>query len=386
MTPREAAYQAVVSSVREEQFVHSFLDKWNAFDRPDSRDFGFALELATGTVKRLLTLDHYARQLAALKLKRKEKILLYTALYQAIYMDKVPMHALVNESVALAKKYSHERFAKFLNAVLRKIPEAELTLPQDDLSIAFSYPTYFIQELKKQFSETDMMEILNVGNRPPIVMGRSRLTGRIDKIDDTSKAINSKDIYIQNETPVSLVYDCAKRLTEKPDSILDLCAAPGGKSLLLHDLYPDASLTLNDVSEEKIRRIQDNLTHYGVQAKVTQSRGEDYPSNEQYDLVLIDAPCSNSGVLNKRPEARWRLTPENMASLRSLQSKLIQHGKSLVKPGGQLWYMTCSILRQEHDHPELNQRSAFRRLILPSGEGNDGGFAAVWKNVSSSHS
>jgi len=208
MNAREAAYQSLLSSLREEQFIQSFLEQWSEQERPETRDLNFARELAYGTMRRWRTLEFYAKQLAPLKLKRKEKALLFLALYQAKMMDKIPMHALVNESVACAKKFCHHSFAKFLNATLRKIPELSNELP-DNLSIRYSYPDFFVQELLKQEDESRVIEILEAGNLPGKTMARMRSSNEMVILD---RYVESPDLYIQNVTPVSLIGECARQL------------------------------------------------------------------------------------------------------------------------------------------------------------------------------
>jgi len=387
MNAREAAYHALLSSLREEQFIQSFLEQWKCENNPDPRDYNFTQELAYGTMRRWRTLEYYAKQLAPLKLKRKEKALLLLALYQAKMMDKVPMHAIVNESVECAKKNCHHGFVKFLNAVLRKIPQLSDELP-DDLGIRYSYPEFFVQELLKQADRSEVIKILDTENFPSKTMARIRAPDHhFETFVDTpfpmtilDRYIDSPDLYIQNVTPVTLIGECARHLPKPPRNILDLCASPGGKSLALHDLFPQAKLFMNDVSEAKIQRIQENLDKYQVEATLSISRGEEYPSDQKFDLIVLDVPCSNSGVLNKRPEARWRITPESLKELKSLQRRLLKHALTLLEPGGQLWFMTCSILNTEHDLPELENNRIFQKLIIPNKDGWDGGYTCIIKS------
>jgi len=373
MNAREAAYLALLASLREEEFIHTFLERWRRDSLPSERDFRLAQEISSGTMRRKRTLEYWADRLGPLKLKRKEKVLLLMAIYQTKMMDRVPAHAIAYESVECAKKYCHERFAKFLNATLRKLPRLPDDLP-DDLGIRYSYPDFFIQTLKVQFSAEEVVSVLQAGNEPPRLMARKRNPPL--EMMMLEKPMVSSDLYIQNATPVSLIGECCRYLSAPPKSILDLCAAPGGKSLLLHDLYPEAKLWMNDVSKAKIMKIKENLKRYEIEATVTQSPGEAYATDQKFDLIILDVPCSNSGVLNKRPEARWRITAESLNELTRLQSNLIDHALTLLAPSGQLWYLTCSILHQEHRHHQL-RNAHFTKLIMPNDQGLDGGFAAA---------
>ncbi|MEI8365729.1 MAG: hypothetical protein WCF65_04840 [Parachlamydiaceae bacterium] len=207
----------------------------------------------------------------------------------------------------------------------------------------------------------------------------------IQKASEMSAIAAMPEIYIQNATSVALIADLAER-TAKPKRILDLCASPGGKLLATHDTFPEAELFANDLSEEKILRLSQNLTKYGVKAHLSCGPGENYTSDVRFDVIILDVPCSNSGVLNKRAEARWRLAPEMIEALHVKQRALIAHAQTLLAPGGVIWYITCSILKSENEamiaeiasqtSPKLQVQ--FSRTILPNTDGWDGGFAALF--------
>ncbi len=390
MNAREAAYKALLGSMREKQFISSFLETWQQSDAPSSKDLRFAKEIANGAMRKQKTLDHYAKQLSdTLKLKRKERALLYIALYQALEMDKVPLHAIVNESVELAKKECHVRFASFLNAVLKKIPHTEFRLPQgsdaESLSIRYSYTKFYVQQLLVEYGLQTTIATLEAGNTPGKTMGRLRRGSdsplKVFPIENPQDYSESPDIYIQNITPVLLMGKMANFLTKPPKTILDLAASPGGKALLAHDLYPQAKLTVNDVSEGKMNKIRENFEKYGINADYSISRGETFSTDDRYDLIIVDAPCTNSGVLNKRPEARWRLNSCAVEELRSLQKKLLRHALDLLTPHGRVFYMTCSILPCENQNLVKEERlwgnCLCHKVILPNKDGWDGGFACV---------
>ncbi len=388
MNAREAAYKSLLGSMREKQFISTFLETWQQSDNPSSKDFRFAKEIAYGATRKQKTLDHYAKQLVdTLKLKRKERALLYIALYQALEMDKVPLHAIVNESVELAKKECHVRFAGFLNAALKKIPHTEFRLPQgndaESLSIRCSYTEFYVRQLLKEYNLQTTIAILEAGNTPGKTMGRIRQgpdsPSKVSPIENPKDYFESPDIYIQNITPVLLMEEMAKSLTKPPEKILDLAASPGGKALLAHDLYPRAKLAVNDVSEAKIQKIRDNFQKYGIDAAFSIGPGEMFSTEDRFDLIIVDAPCTNSGVLNKRPEARWRLNSCAVDELRSLQKKLIRHALELLTPHGRVFYMTCSILPCENQslikEEGLWGNCLSHKVILPNKDGRDGGFA-----------
>lgn len=411
-TAREAAYLALLYSYRGIGFISSHLEAWKAQRNPKENDFNLALEIAYGSCRMALALDYIAKQLAegCLNLKRKERLLLHTALYQRYFMTRIPAYALTNETVAIASKHCHSRFANFLNVLLRKAAASEIHLPNDDasasLSIRYSLPLYFVEELLAEYGLESAKKIMNASNQTPPLMARARkpaaeppLGTRIFAhstlpmllIEDRTvlpSIAQAEEFYIQNATPAALV----SLLAEKsffPKTILDLCAAPGGKLLLAHDLYPNAQLFANDLTEDKIKKLRENLSKYHIEAAIQCGPGELYPAAQHFDLIILDLPCSNSGVLNKRPEARWRLNKEAIEKLEQTQSRLVEHAITLLNPGGQLWYMTCSILKSENEKliASIAQKHRLEitlmKTILPDDQGFDGGFAAALRTQNS---
>ncbi len=391
VNPREAAYQALLLAHRNEAFIQESLASWANSCHPRQNDIYLAQEISYGTMRMQLALDYQAAQLAApnsLRLKAKEKTLLRMSLYQYYYMDRIPPYAIVNESVSLAKAHCHETFTRFLNMLLRKMEKLPLQLPQgntaSELSTRFSYPLYVVEQFCEQFGVEQAAALLEAGNLPAQAMARQRKPGNgeftfIKPNSEELKSIAaSSEYYVQNSTPAILISKAYAQLQGQPKKVLDLCAAPGGKSAALYDLNPNISLTVNDVSETKLARIRDNFTRLGIPAQYSLARGEQFASQERYDLIIIDAPCSNSGVLNKRPEARWRLSPHYLQELQALQLALINNAKALLAPNGKLWYITCSILEQENRHIAGSVGNiAYEQTIYPSADGSDGGYLAI---------
>lgn len=411
--PREASFLAISAALAQESFIADSLELWREMACPTIVDFHLAQRIAYGTVQMILSLDAQAQLLAKNKkinLKTREKIILRMALYQRYYLEKIPLYAIVDESLKIAKKYCHVSFVSFLNAVLRKSNELILTLPEGrtskSLSIKYSYPEIFIKALIEDYGTEQTEEILKVQNLPSIIMARIRnreaslhikmsvmgdIPFQVCIIEDREKLsdiINSANYYVQNITPVSLMAFLSRSTARSPKRILDLCASPGGKLIAVHDLFPSAELYANDVSEKKVQRLQQNCLKYGINAHVTCMPGENYSTNLLFDLIMIDAPCSNTGVLNKRPEARWRLSEESLFALEQLQMKLIEHAINLLSEQGELWYMTCSIMKRENEKIAQQACSRFglsiieEKTFLPTSNGYDGGYGCkLGKNV-----
>lgn len=349
----------------------------------DPRDQSLAYEICCGTIRMWIQMQWLAEQLTTsgkLSLKNREKSLLFSALYQIYYLDRVPHYAIIDETVKLAKKHCHTSIGSFLNGILRKASQTPLALPEDNslpsLSIRFSQPQFFIEQLIQQHDLPKTLEILKASNARPQHFVRSR-SAPFDYTPITSDWDNA-DGYIQNPTPGFLMKFLSDS-TPPPSSILDLCASPGGKLLLAHDLYRAAKLWANDISDARIQLLNENIAKFELEVDVRVGTGESYPLDKQFDLIILDLPCSNSGVLNKRVEARSRLTKESLESLKQLQDRLLKHAASLLKPGGSIWYMTCSILQAENEAitavSYLQKKAEMTRL--PDLEGNDGGYCCL---------
>ncbi len=403
VSPREAAYLAYLAAERGECFIAEFLETRYHRLIPLKKDFKLAMEIACGTCRMASSLEEYANRLVGekLTLKRKEKTLLFTALYQYYFLEKIPLYAIADESVRIAKKYCHSRFVKFLNAILRKIPETQVSLPEEKtkeaLAIRYSYPIFFIEQLLGEYGIEKTGEILKAGNSSGPTLARIRtdeknipyslfpdknISMAIIPGDEVEQVGNSPDYYIQNITPASLMNFLAES-KKTPERILDMCSAPGGKLIAAHDLYPKAKLYANDVSEEKIGLVKNNIDKYGIEAILSVAKGEELLSDEKFDLIILDVPCSNTGVLYKRPEARWRLNAENIQNLKELQKKILAHSANFLKENGEIWYMTCSVLKEENEDLVAEMAgqlglSVGRSLkILPDAEGRDGGYACA---------
>lgn len=404
MNSREAAFLALLYSLKGERFISVSLDEWMLKSHPLPQDYHLAQQIAYGSAQMALALDYLILQVSKNKkvnLKLKEKALLRTALYQLYYLDRIPSYAIVNETMQVAKKYFKSHFLGYLNAVLRKLSNERPELPQGkdmlSLSIRYSYPLSFVEELSSNYGLDSSIAILEAGNKPARVTARVRHHLQtpdhwkiiVDKpvkmvvidADEVLTVARSKEYYIQNVTPAYLTSSLCMQLDKKPKRILDLCAAPGGKSLVMHDLFPDADLYANDISLIKTQKLKENFLKYDVQALISCAEGQFLAFDEKFDVIVIDVPCSNTGVLNKRPEARWRLCEDYYNQLGKIQFALLENAKNLLKFGGEIWYMTCSILPRENEDfvsqicQKLDLQVKWSKRLLPQGEW-DGGFAA----------
>ena len=353
----------------------------------DPRDQALAFEICSGTIRYWSQLQWIAETLTStgkLSLKNREKSLLFSALYQIYYLERVPHYAVIDETVKLAKTYCHASVGNFFNGILRKASETPLKLPDGDspfaLSIRYSQTLFFVKRLLKERGASEAIKILSSSNIRPKHFVRT--IGLPIQYTPMTMPIAEIQGYIQNPTPGHLATFLSQSTTP-PKTILDLCASPGGKLLLAHDLYPSAKLWANDVSDARIALLNENIAKFGLEVNVRIGTGESYPAEMLFDLIILDVPCSNSGVLNKRIEARGRLTEEALSNLQTMQQKLLQAAIQLLAPGGAIWFLTCSVLKEENEAatavPGLEK--VCELTYFPDEEGMDGGYCCLLKKI-----
>ena len=376
---REVIFQTLWKGFCAGLYVEDVLQNtlWN-----DPRDQALAYEVCCGTVRYWSQLQWIAEQLTStgkLSLKSREKSLLFPALYQLYYLERVPHYAVIDETVRLAKKHCHSSIGSFLNGILRKASQTPLALPSDNsaasLAIRYSQTLFFVEQLLREQGEGQTLQILEASNQRPRYFRRALKSFEYSPLEsDWSET----DGYIQNPTPGALVQFLAKK-TPPPNTILDLCASPGGKLLLAHDLYPQAKLYANDVSESRLKLLRENILKFNLDVDLHMGVGENYPLHQKFDLIILDVPCSNSGVLNKRVEARWRISKDSLSELHLLQQKLLSHARELLAPNGSIWFMTCSILTEENRIASALNKIA-ELTHLPTLDGLDGGYGSLLRS------
>lgn len=361
MGARLSAWRALLS----DDYIFDYL---NHHFIEEKREFNLSREIAAGTCRMERALDYMLERASHKKLKisRKARALFRLTAYQIAFMDRVPDFAAIDEGVKLAKKHLPGPMGSLLNALCRNL---DTTLP-DDPAISYSLPDMFVEAVRKQYP-TQAGQIFQACNVPPKVEARDRKTGEFTLVEDR---LIGPDHYIQNKTTWELLKAVVPPLKEGA-RVLDVCGAPGGKAIGVYDLYPHIQLTVNDISEKRLERVRENLDRCAVPAQVTCLPAEEITG--EYDLIIVDVPCSNSGVLAKRPEARWRINESQVAELTALQTKILDNAVRCLAPGGAICYMTCSILAEENQaiaHGSGLQVEA-EKVILP-GDGFDGGYGA----------
>lgn len=385
---REAAL-AVLMQVLEQKGRdrRSLQEALAPFSYFEERDAQFLQRLTKGTLERLLALDDVINQFAKTKVNKMKPVIrsiLRLAVYQLLYMDSVPASAAVNEAVKLAEKNGLSGLKPFVNGVLRNIVRNRDRLHGPDkkedlkryLSVRYSLPMWIIGRFIISYGP-DAAEVIAKGlvseggvtirvNRskasPEEVMKMLTAEGiSVERHPYLPYAFLLKDFYGLTDLPgfaegLYAVQDISSMIVgevsgAKPGmKCLDICAAPGGKTMHLADLGAD--VTACDRSLQKVSLIRENTGRCGflsVQAEVNDAREYREDWKEKFDLVVADVPCSGLGVMGRKYDIRYHITPAQITELVLLQKEILSNAVKYVKPGGYLLYSTCTINREENE-------------------------------------
>jgi 16S rRNA (cytosine967-C5)-methyltransferase len=387
------------------------------------KERALARELTRGTIQRKLTLDSVVSRLAKKKISRIHPILLNIirlALYQIIFLDRIPDYAAVDEAVKQARKKLGRHAAGFANALLRRFLDSgkEVVLPPGDeqfaghISIKHSHPQWLIERWIESFGEEMTEKICEANNfRSPMFIRVNRNKVSLEKLLEGLETEGIEAVVVDEELgairvdvhgPVTgtdafklgwfYIQDLTAMRTAKfaspvkGEKILDVCASPGGKCTHIAELTENSAIVFAmDRSLAKIGRVMQNVARLAAVSIVPvvgdAANVSSIFKQESFDRVIVDAPCSNTGVLRRRAEARWRLHPEDFAYYHEMQLRFLVECAPLVKKGGVMVYSTCSIDPEENQgvgEAFLEKRSDFRledqQAFLPSESGGDGGF------------
>jgi len=347
-------------------------------------DRAFVQDLVYTTIRRLRPLRRVLGELVRKWPKGELEALLYVGAAQVLYMPEVPDFAAVNETVSAARTCPNPNVAKVTNGVLRNLirrrAELEGMLAAEPLEVRESFPTELVRRWTAAYGAEATARMCELANRPAETF-LARPDGSYTVLERGCR-VTEVSGYDRGEF---IVQDPATRLAVEllgataGERVLDACAAPGGKTVQL--AWRGAKVTACEVNPRRRRRLEENLKRVGVEATVVGDLGDSALGT--FDRVLVDAPCSNTGVLRRRPDARWGWSAEKLASLVALQAEILDRAAVLVKPGGVLVYSTCSVESEENERQVeafLRRNSSFRCVgtahSLPFETGNDGAFAA----------
>ncbi len=399
MSPaRRCAYDALNEWEAGSRFADEILGEYSKKMDLISSDHGLACEIFYGTLRNLYFLDVLIDKLRNGKIKPFTQNLLRIGLYQ-LFKTEIAEHAAVNETVQIARK--HEK--SLVNAILRNAQRSKAEFEADmsnwSLEDRYSHPQFFIDRWTEQHGEEVTTALCEWNNTPPRVYARIHDSERFNSvapaIEEDSKVEGFPDFFTVKGAPDAdwisegLIYIqdpsttlACNLLDPKPgESILDACAAPGGKTALLSKMMNgEGKILASDQSEQRLVQLRENLERLHVNNVDLQqidwlNPPEDLP---KFDAILLDAPCSNTGVMRRRVDVRWRIQPYDFGRQTKVQAALLESVSKFIKPEGRIIYSTCSIDREENEAIiEASGLKVDRSVrCLPWIDGFDGAFAA----------
>jgi 16S rRNA (cytosine967-C5)-methyltransferase len=392
MNARAVALTALREWRRGRQFADTIIQGLLAESTLQGSDRGFATELFYGVLRNLSLLDFWTDMLRSGPLDHASRDVLRLGFYQ-IFLLQTPQHAAVFETVELSGRRNRGLINGVLRAALRREKELRTAAESAPLSIRFSHPEFLIERWKNNFGADNATLLCQWNNQPaPIYARVNRLRNerkekflRLNEI--STDAIARGEYYIQDP---STAVACELLDPQPNETILDACAAPGGKSAYIAELMANSgTLFACDRDSPRINLLNENLKRLGV-ANTTVVRQDWKDSSiapelrdRKFDRVLVDAPCTNTGVMRRRVDVRWRLRPEDFTRMPEQQLVILRAVLPFLKSGGALVYSTCSIEAEENElvvrhllEKFPNLRLEETRSILPWRDDLDGAFAA----------
>lgn len=431
---REAAMLVLYKTDREQAYSNMALKECFSKNKDFTGvDRAFLTNLVYGTIKAQITIDYIIGCYSKIKLKKISPYILAIlrmGIYQIKFMDKVPDSAAVNESVTLAKRYGHKASAGFVNGILRNVLRGEIKYPEDELealSIKYSYPLWMVKRWCDDFGKSFAEELMAAMNNEPEISIRTNLIkttpeNLLLKISNSRMSEISSDMIISGGfdvansreykdglfTPqdISASFSAKVLAPKQGDMVLDMCAAPGGKTTHMAEIMENkGSILALDVHEHKIKLIEENAKRLGIdiiRVKCADASKENPEFFGKFQKVLADVPCSGLGIIRRKPDIKLK---KNEDEISELQYKILKNASKYLASGGELLYSTCTIDKRENEEvierflrenkgfeavdiskflPEVLRKAECKKgyvTFYPNVDGIDGFFIAKIKKV-----
>ncbi len=383
---REVVLKGLYRVEMESAYTNQVLKEILAGDDVAAVDRGFVTELLTGVVRHRLRLDYVIEKFSKIKLKKLSPWvhqILRMGIYQILFLERVPDSAACNESVKLARRYANGGAQGFINGMLRTIvrEKENIPLPQENperLSVEYSCPVWLTEKLIQQYgAETTEKILISSHEKYPVSLRVNQLKATADILQERLKKegitslldegnshrilvegalnVNQSPAYqeglytIQNSSSMTAV----ELLDPQPgETVLDLCAAPGGKSAYMAERMENQGKVFSfDIYPHKTKLIQKSAQRLGISIVEVAVQDATEVMDRwvgKADRVLADVPCSGIGVIHKKPDIKWHRTLEDVEELCKIQKRILQNAAKYLKPEGVLVYSTCTILQEEN--------------------------------------
>lgn len=419
---REAALEVLMQMANANAWSDAGLKKILARHHLDSRDAALATRLCYGVLQNRMLLEHYVGCFCTQRPAHLETVVrqvLYLGAYQLLFMDRIPVHAAVNDSVEQVRRHGRPKAAGLVNAVLRKLAanrHALPPLPEGDaaqtLSLRYSHPLWMVERFLSLLGAQECEALLRCDNElAPMTVQTNTL--RLTPAELTEKlqreGVSAQPhpwlegcLILQGTGDLErlesfragdfTVQDAGARLVAlaardgEQERVLDVCAAPGGKSFALAiDRGDRGQILACDIYPHKVKLLSSGAARLGlrsVQPMLADGRERHAAWVGQADLVVADVPCSGLGIIRKKPDIRYK-DPSALAALPALQRAILDNAAAYVRPGGLLVYSTCTVLPEEnegvteaflHDHTQFAEEP----FTLPGPVGQTAGHVTLW--------
>ncbi len=423
--PRQIAARVLSQRLTSGEYTENLLETALATARLSPADRGLCHELVCGVVRWQTTLDRLIARKTTPGREQRPALqnLLRLGLYQIFWLDRIPPHAAVHETVEQAKRSGYGSQAGFINAVLRgylrETDEIKKILADMKISqpaLGWSHPEWLVEKWRKNFGDEKTRQLLEWNNTPPKTFARvNTLKTDAGKLVERWREENADyDFVTRDWTGENLAFELKSHpplnslgslrdgwfyvqdpgtllapalLGAQPgETILDLCAAPGGKTTFIAQLMNNTGkIVARDLDPNRLKLVRENCARLGVTIVETALPAA---SEAIFDRILIDAPCSNTGVMRRRVDLRWRIQAAEIERLRATQLGLLNQAATKLKPGGVLVYSTCSLEPEENSEvvkqflaAHQNFKLETERQLLPFADAVDGAYVAKLKHT-----
>ena len=375
---RTVAFDILFRVERESSYASELLHS-NTYEALSSPDHALATELVMGVLRWRSLLDDKISSASSQPLKKLDAevlIALRLALYQFRYLDRIPHRAALHESVELVKRARKASAAPFVNAVLRKlskdplsssVPSVVSDFSPQAIADACAHPVWLVERWTQAYGLDATEQICRHNQTIPPITLRLRAPNAAEELHaegislvpgnllSAARRVNSGDVTKTQSfrRAHAVIQDEASQLIAAlvgpgHEQVLDCCAAPGGKTLAIADLNPEATITAVEIHPHRARQMQKRFpADTKIQTVIADART--LPIAQPFDLVLADVPCSGTGTLARNPEIKWRLKPNDLAELHDRQLAILLSACAHLAPGGRMIYSTCSLEKEENE-------------------------------------
>ncbi len=417
---REIALKVIYAVDKDGAYINVELNKRLGEFNLTELDKRFITEICHGVLKHKLTLDYFIKKNSSLRLNKIATYVLNVlrmGIYQIKFMDKVPDNAAVNESVKLARKFGGGKSAGFVNAVLRAVIRNEIEYPKNEveyLSVKYSYPIWLCQrfidaygfDFAKEYMQKSLerqknsVRVNTLKISPDKFLELCKALGVDAKISEHCKngvyvsdlgvLLNSKlfedgMFYVQD---IASMIVCDILNPKKGSTVIDVCSAPGGKTTYIAEkMQNDGKVFAFDIYEHKIKLIEDNAKRLGINIiypKLYDASKENALFKNMCDFVLVDAPCSGLGIVNKKPDIKYNITEEGIKNLANISYDILNTSAKYVKKSGYLVFSLCTITKEESVNNVmkfLNENKNFKLEKIDCVDIENDGYITLYPNV-----